>query len=168
MNRFGNYFKSNLISKRRFRLLYGNLGTKYVKKIIKSSSTKSKTNVKSQFIFLLETRIDIVLLKSYFAVSLRNARQLISHGNVKVNGIVIKNSSLILRNGDKISIKQEVCPLLEYRLSNNNMWPLPPKYLEINYKIFQILIVLDPKNYNLYNNFNNKINVDSVLHTYKL
>ena len=44
------------------------------------------------------------------------------------------------------------------------MWPLPPKYLEINYKIFQILIILDPKNHNLYNNFNNKINVDSVLH----
>ena len=48
------------------------------------------------------------------------------------------------------------------------MWPLPPKYLEINCKIFQILIILDPKNHNLYNNFNNKINVDSVLHTYKL
>lgn len=168
LNRFGNYFKSNLILKRRFKLLYGNLRVKYIKNIIKNSVNKSKINIKSHFIFSLETRIDIILLKSYFALSLRNARQLISHGNVKVNDIVIKNSSLILKNGDKINIKQKIYPLIEYRLSNNNMWPLPPKYLQINYKIFQILVVLDPINYNLFNNFSNKINVDSVLHTYKI
>ena len=144
VNRFVNKFKLDLLVKRRFKLLYGNLEGKYVKLLAEQSALKSKfdskkRNTRHYFMCLLESRLDIILLKSYFALNIRSARQLISHGNVKVNGKVIKTSSLSLKCGDKITVKQKAYPLLEYRLANNNLWPLPPKYLQINYKIFQII-----------------------------
>ena len=173
LNRFGNSFKINLALKRRFRLLYGNLKKSYVKKMVKHSVLQSKSdikafNIKNHFICLLESRLDIVLLKSYFALNIRNARQLISHGNVKVNGVVIKNNSLILKPGDKININQKTYSLLEYRLANNSIWVLPPKYLQINYKLFQIIVVSNPINANLSNNFNTKLNFDTILNLYGL
>ena len=166
-----NKFKFDLLSKRRFKLLYGNLKSNYVKSLVQQSSLKAKfdskkRNLKHYFMCLLESRLDIVLLKSYFALNIRNARQLISHGHVKVNGKVIKINSLILKCGDKVTIKQKAYPLLEYRLANNNLWPLPPKYLQINYKIFQIIVISTPLNSNLSNNFQTKLNFDTVLNLY--
>ena len=171
VNRFVNKFKSDLSVKRRFKLLYGNLRSRYVKllseqAVLKSKHDSKKRNTKHYFICLLESRLDIILLKSYFAINIRNARQLISHGNVKVNGKVIKSNSLSLKCGDKITIKQTAYSLLEYRLANNNLWPLPPKYLEINYKIFQIVVVSSPLNNNLSNNFQLKLDFGVVLNLY--
>ena len=171
VNRFVNKFKLDLLVKRRFKLLYGNLGGKYVKLLAEQSALKSKfdskkRNTRHYFMCLLESRLDIILLKSYFALNIRSARQLISHGNVKVNGKVIKTSSLSLKCGDKITVKQKAYPLLEYRLANNNLWPLPPKYLQINYKIFQIILVSAPLNSNLSNNFHLKLDFGTVLNLY--
>ena len=67
-----------------------------IKNNIKYSSVKLRSQ-KNNFINLLESRIDIVLLRSYFAINIRSARQLISHGKVKVNGKIVKNNSLILK-----------------------------------------------------------------------
>ena len=170
LNRFNNSFKYNLLLKRRFKLLYGNLKTRYVKNLIKNAFLESKGSSishKNHFMCLLESRIDIVLVKSYFAVNIRSARQLISHGNVNVNGNLVKNNALSLKCGDKITIKQTVQPLLEYRLANNKMWVLPPKHLQVNYKIFQVLVLFDPLKTNLSNNFNNKLNFDTIFHLYK-
>lgn len=166
LNRFDNSFKSNILLKRRFKLLYGKLDTNYIKNNIKYSSVKLRSQ-KNNFINLLESRIDIVLLRSYFAINIRSARQLISHGKVKVNGKIVKNNSLILKCGDKVTIKHTAHSLLEYRLANNVMWVLPPKYLQINYKIFQILVLFDSININLANSFNNKINFDNIIYLYK-
>lgn len=173
LNRFKNSFRFNLLEKRRFKLLYGNLKVRYIKKLLNYSFLQSKfniktSNIKNYFIHLLESRLDIILLKSYFAINIRSARQLIFHGNVKVNGQVVKNNSLILKCGDRITITQNARSLLEYRLANNGIWTLPPKYLQIDYKIFQIIIVSDPINNNLSNNFISKINFDTVFHSYQV
>jgi small subunit ribosomal protein S4 len=172
LNRFNNSFKHNLFLKRRFKLLYGKLGVSYIKNTIKRSFLESKSGLKipqrNHFICSLESRVDIMLLKSCFAVNIRSARQLISHGNVKVNGKVVKSNSLLLKCGDKITINQAAYPLIEYRLANNKMWVLPPKYLQVNYKIFQILVLFDPIKTNLSNNFNNKLSFDNIFHLYKI
>lgn len=173
LNKFKNSFRVNLSEKRRFKLLYGNLKVNYIKKLVNYSFLQSKfdlktSNIKNHFICLLESRLDIILLKSYFAINIRNARQLIAHGNIKVNNKIVKNNSLILKVGDKITVTQNAQALLEYRLINNCIWTLPPKYLQIDYKIFQIIIVSNPINNNLSNNFSSKINFDVVLHSYEI
>lgn len=168
VNRFVNKFKSNLLLKKRFTILYGNFSKNYLKHLLSKSKLKTKSNfykkiVKHSFICFLESRLDIILLKACFVNNTRMAKQLISHGNVKVNDKVVKTGSLILKLGDKVTLSEKIKPLLEYKLADNEIWPLPPKYLQVNYKIFQIVFVCVPISMNAANNFNIKVNFDQVM-----
>lgn len=55
---------------------------------------------------LLESRLDNVVYKASPAKSRSEAKQFVSHGNVKVNGKKVKSSSTLVKKGDKIEIKK--------------------------------------------------------------
>jgi len=55
---------------------------------------------------ILESRLDNVVYRMNFAGSRKQARQLISHGHVFVNGKKITIASYLLREGDELSIKE--------------------------------------------------------------
>lgn len=55
----------------------------------------------------LEKRLEVALFRSMFASSLRQARQFILGGFVKVNGVVIKYPSFPLQSGDVFSVDPE-------------------------------------------------------------
>ncbi len=57
---------------------------------------------------LLETRLDNVVYKMGFSKTLRGARQLVGHGHVTVNGRKASISSMNLKPGDKVEIKDRV------------------------------------------------------------
>ena len=54
----------------------------------------------------LERRLDTVVLRMGFAVARRQARQLVRHGHVFVNGRKVNIPSYEVRQGDEISIKE--------------------------------------------------------------
>jgi small subunit ribosomal protein S4 len=54
---------------------------------------------------LLETRLDNVVYRMGFAKTLRAARQMVGHGHVRVNGRKATISSMNLKAGDKVEIK---------------------------------------------------------------
>lgn len=54
---------------------------------------------------LLETRLDNVVYRMGFAKTLRGARQMVGHGHVRVNGRKATISSMNLKAGDKVEIK---------------------------------------------------------------
>jgi small subunit ribosomal protein S4 len=56
---------------------------------------------------LLESRLDSVVHRLGFAFTRSQARQLIGHGHVLVNGKRVDISSVILRPGDKIEIREK-------------------------------------------------------------
>ncbi|CAI4049845.1 hypothetical protein SKDZ_14G1870 [Saccharomyces kudriavzevii ZP591] len=56
---------------------------------------------------VLEKRLDFALFRAMFASSVRQARQFILHGNVRVNGIKIKHPSYTLKPGDIFSVKPD-------------------------------------------------------------
>lgn len=55
----------------------------------------------------LEKRLEFALFRSMFASSVRQARQFIMGGYVKVNGVVIKHPSFPLKSGDVFSVDPE-------------------------------------------------------------
>jgi len=55
---------------------------------------------------LLESRTDNVIYRASWATSRRDARQLVSHGLVKLNGKNNKSPNMILKKGDKLEIKE--------------------------------------------------------------
>ena len=57
---------------------------------------------------LTKQRLDVVLVRANFALTLSQARQLISHRQVYVNGIVITSSFYILKKRDIISVSLSI------------------------------------------------------------
>lgn len=159
---FTNKHKYNLQAKQRFSLFYGGLSKNYLKFLIKQDS---------KFIFSLfselEKRLDTILYRSYFVLSMRSARQLISHGHVLVNGKTINRKSYLVQKGDLISFSINCHKLIEYSLGNSEIWPLSPKYLYINYKTFQIIIIEDIQFINNALNFALKLDFNKVIQHYK-
>ena len=96
------YFKK-LINYQKFRKYYSNVTSKQIKKNV-SSILKKSGNILNNFSIYFEMRLDSILFRSHFAYSFANARQLIKHGFVTVNGIKVTNVSLILKPEDIIEI----------------------------------------------------------------
>jgi small subunit ribosomal protein S4 len=58
-------------------------------------------------LFLLERRLDNVVYRAGFATSRRQARQIVNHGHVEVNGRKVNIPSFQVRVGDVISVKDK-------------------------------------------------------------
>jgi small subunit ribosomal protein S4 len=102
---------------------------------------------------LLERRLDVLLYRAHFAPSIKYARQLIQQGHVNLNNSVITESSVRLKNNDKVSLNKISKNLVYDNLKNSTLWPLPPKYLAINYKTFEIIFTDTLSTYNYSMNF---------------
>ena len=98
-------FGKELREKQNLRNWY-NLGERQFKNYVKEILS-GKSRVKDAALSLiqkLETRIDNVIFRLGFASSHDQARQLISHGHIAVNGRLVTIPSYQLKKGDKITI----------------------------------------------------------------
>lgn len=169
-----NTFRFNLQTKKRFNIFYGYFTEKYLKnsmkKVLKyfknNKSFNYFLNTKSCFIEILESRIDSILYRSHFVLSIRNARQLISHGQVFINNKKVKSSSYCVKKGDLISINIKSHYLISNCLNSSRCWPLPPKYLLINYKTYQITIISEIKYTNIIFHFPFWLDTNSIIKYY--
>lgn len=148
--RFNNFFSKNhkqkVLSRKRFNLFYGSLGNRYLKKIVlnsnkNSNQIKNKINLNNYAISNLENRLDMVLVRSHFVISVRNARQLISHGHVLVNKVPVYDSSFLLIKGDFVTFSSKIHKIIKYYLTLSVFWPLPPEHLQTSYKLLSISVV---------------------------
>ncbi len=72
-----------------------------------SKAAKDKGQTGAALLRFLEVRLDNVVRRLGFAVSLKAARQLVNHGHVKVNGRVLSIPSAMLKPGDEVTINQK-------------------------------------------------------------
>jgi len=63
-----------------------------------------KNNVNSKSLVLLESRLDRVLFRMGLVPTLPSAKQLISHGKIKLNGSVVRSPGILLNTLDIISV----------------------------------------------------------------
>lgn len=162
---FSNKFKLDLHSKQKFIYLYGYLTKKSLKSYINKGLSKNKINY--WLLKQLESRLDSVLYRSHFVDSFRNARQLISHGHILVNNVVVKKHSFNLTEGDVISVSKKTHTLIEKNILKSKLLPLTPKYLQVNYKIFFISFLGNLTANNLTNQFIFWLNSKTVVDFYK-
>lgn len=169
-NSFQRKFKNNLHQRKTFGLFYGGLKKSYLKKsILKSIKTKNYANSNSPdyrhtTIKFFESRLDTVIHKANFSLSIQEASQLILHGHVLVNGKTVKTKSYHLKTNDLIEIahNKKSRDLVKKSIDRSNFWPIPPKHLLVNYKTLQILFVYQNDS-NLMPIFNHYLNIDSVI-----
>ncbi|MBC7333639.1 MAG: 30S ribosomal protein S4 [Actinobacteria bacterium] len=82
---------------------------------------------------LLETRLDNVVYLMGFAMSRAQAKQLISHGHIMVDGEKVDIPSYQVKEGQEISVapkSREILPVLEAKESGGSL--TPPAWLEVN------------------------------------
>lgn len=157
-------YKNILQSYKKFKLTYGNLSKKKIKNsIIQTFKIKNKKNyITNYFLNLFESRLDVILYKAKFSISIRTAKQLVTHGKILINFNKITNPSYLLKTGDIISINPKFKSIIEFNIANSNIWPIPPKYLIINYKTLQIFFGTFT-NENVSTQFNFNLNLEKIL-----
>jgi ribosomal protein S4 len=138
-------FRNSLNASKKIRLFYGGLSKSHVKNQIRfllKKNTRKKNSKNWNLLFLerFENRLDNIMYKSKFSVSLRNARQLILHGKVFVNNNSIRIPSYRIKQGDLIHMDPRYYFLIEKNLKRINLWTIPPKHLTINYKTLEIIV----------------------------
>jgi small subunit ribosomal protein S4 len=71
---------------------------------------RTKGNTSKAFLIACERRLDNTVFSAGFAASRQQARQLIGHGNVRVNGIRVDIASYLVNIGDTITIADRAGP----------------------------------------------------------
>jgi small subunit ribosomal protein S4 len=97
-------FALQLREKQKARRMYGVLERQMRNTFDGALETKGATG--DQLLVLLESRLDNVLYRSGFAKSRAQARQLVSHGHVAVNGRDSRTPSRTIAAGDTVTIRE--------------------------------------------------------------
>ena len=118
---------------------------------------------------MLETRLDTVLYRSGFAISIFEARQLISHKKILVNGEVINRRSYLLKPNDILSVKKDfqkkLHKLFLFRINTRTLIFKSIPYLEINYNTLKVMFLYDLKSIK-YNFQMSTSDLNSILYYY--
>ena len=96
-------YGEQLREKQKAKTFYGVLETQFRKYY--EMAERSKGNTGEALLSLLERRLDNVVYRFGFAVSRAQARQMIAHGHVCVNGRRLDVPSYLVRPGDAVSMK---------------------------------------------------------------
>src|SRR3984885_1740989 len=94
-----------LREKQKVRRVYGVLERQFQKYYFDAARRKGRTG--EQMLGLLESRLDNVVHRLGFAFTRAQARPLIFHRHVLVNGQRVDIPSVIMRAGDKIEVRQK-------------------------------------------------------------
>ena len=98
-------YGTQLKEKQKVRFMYG-LNERQFRKTFEEAS-KMKGIQGTNFLRLLESRLDNLVYRIGFSTTRRGARQLVNHGHVTVNGKKVDIPSYRVKVGDVISIKED-------------------------------------------------------------
>jgi len=99
-------YGTQLQAKQRLKFYYGNMNERQFRNVFRKA-LKKRGNTTENFIGLLERRLDTVIYRAKFAITVFSARQLINHGHVRVNGKKVTIPSYIVSEKDSIEIKDK-------------------------------------------------------------
>src|SRR5207247_1316888 len=94
-------------------------------------ASRSTENTGEALLSLLERRLDNVVHRIGFAPSRAAARQLVAHGHIQVNGKNCNIPSLVVKKGDKISVKNRPKSIAQVKLNQTSHIEPIPDFLEI-------------------------------------
>ena len=94
-----------LLEKQNLKEYYGAL-EKQMKNYVEKA-TRSKGNTGDLLVQILECRLDNLVYRLGFASTLRQARQLVTHGHIQLNGRKADRPSIQVQPGDVLSLKEK-------------------------------------------------------------
>ena len=144
--RGGSLYLTQLREKQKVRRLYGLLEKQFAKLMKEAQKTEGLTG--QNLLEFLERRADNVVFRAGFALTRRQARQLVSHGHFLLNGRRIDIPSIRLKAGDILEVrtksqKSEYFKNLDNTVAASGVQPL--SWLKTDAKKMKIEITGTPK-----------------------
>ncbi|MDO5574304.1 MAG: 30S ribosomal protein S4 [bacterium] len=120
-----------LREKQKAKFIYGVLEKPFRNYYKKADQMKGMTG--ENLMILLETRLDNVIFRMTFARTRREARQIVDHKHVTVNGRVINIPSYLVKAGDVIEIKEKCKASQRYKdILDATNGRLVPAWLDVD------------------------------------
>ena len=132
-----------LLEKQRLRTYYGVLEKQFVRYVDKAMKSKEQTG--AMLLNLLEKRLDNMAYRMGFASSIRQARQLVSHGHLLVNGKKIDIPSYGLSVGDVVELREKSRKTEMFVENFNNLSASPLGYISKDVENFKATLVREPQ-----------------------
>ncbi|MBE6993951.1 MAG: 30S ribosomal protein S4 [Ruminococcaceae bacterium] len=104
MRRKKSEYATQLTEKQKVKFVYGILEKQFRAYYEKAFAMQGKTG--ENLLILIERRLDNVVYRAGFAMTRREARQLVSHAHFTVNGKKVNIPSYLVKPGDVIAIKE--------------------------------------------------------------
>ena len=144
--RGGSLYLTQLREKQKVRRLYGLLEKQFAKLMKEAQRAEGLSG--QNLLEFLERRADNVVFRAGFALTRRQARQLVSHGHFLLNGRRIDIPSIRLKAGDVLEVreksaKSEYFKNLENTVAASGVRPL--SWLKADAKKMKIEITGNPK-----------------------
>ena len=144
--RGGSLYLTQLREKQKVRRLYGLLEKQFAKLMKEAQRAEGLSG--QNLLEFLERRADNVVFRAGFALTRRQARQLVSHGHFLLNGRRIDIPSIRLKAGDVLEVreksaKSEYFKNLENTVAASGVQPL--SWLKADAKKMKIEITGTPK-----------------------
>lgn len=96
-------FGIQLRAKQKLKGYYGDVTEKQFKRSYEEAA-RMKGDTGQNLVGLLEQRLDMVVYRAKFAPTIFAARQIVSHGHIRVNGVKCDIASRRIRPGDEITL----------------------------------------------------------------
>jgi len=114
-----------LLEKQRLRAYYGVMEKQFKRYV--NLAKKSSDQTGHALVKILETRLDNIVYRAGFASSIRQARQMVVHGHILVNGKKVNIPSFLIEVGDVVSLKErsKSIKLFKDNFENNLQNTLP-------------------------------------------
>ena len=124
-------YGTQLREKQKTKSFYG-VGEKQFRGYFEMASNK-KGITGTNLLQILETRLDNVVYRLGFGSSRPQARQIVTHGNIAVNGKKVDIASYLVKPGDVISVREirKDNPVIKANIEAGSTRPVP-EWLELN------------------------------------
>lgn len=124
MRRKKSEYALQLNEKQKVKFVYGILEKQFRSYFEKAIAMQGKTG--ENLLILVERRLDNVVYRAGFAMTRREARQLVSHAHFTVNGKKVNIPSYLVKPGDVIAISEKSMALTKFKavLEANALLPV--------------------------------------------
>jgi len=124
----GSEYLTQLREKQKARRIYGVLEKQFRR--MYEEATRQKGITGENLLRMLETRLDNVAYRAMFGASRNQARQLVRHGHVSVNGKRVTIPSYQVRKGDVIELRSKAQNMIVIQHNLDTLDRTVPPWLE--------------------------------------
>ena len=137
-------YGTQLEAKQKMKFYYGNMNERQFRNVYRKA-IKKKGNTSENLVAFLESRLDTVIYRAKFAITVFSARQLINHGHIKVNGKKVSIPSYMVKAEDSIEVKEKSKEIANITGALTSKEREVPEYIQMDEKNKKAKLIRIPK-----------------------